>query len=198
MYLSISIITALPSSAYEGLGKPDQQHLIHFTGIVTAQNGLELDRLATLVRPVGYPALEDENPLFGITSFISATQRGLAAEEVLRWCQSRAREATLVIGHDVHQDLRCLEATAALLGVEWQTPTRIFSTLYGAIAAGIVPHVMEPDGEEPADIGLPTLADCFKKATGEPLQGALGIRSNADAALKVFRHIRWLLTRQEP
>lgn len=197
MYLTISTITELPSSAYEGFGKPDQLHLIHYTGILTAQNGLELDRLVTLVRPVGYPDLEDENPFFGVTTFMSATKRGLAAEEVLRWCQNRAREATLVIGHDVHQDLQNLEATAALLGVEWQMPTRIFSTLYGSIATGIVPQVIEADGEEIAETGKPTMADCFEKATGEPLQGALGIRSNADAVFKVFKHIRWLLTRDE-
>lgn len=198
MYLTISTITELPSPAYAGFGEPDQPRLIHFAGVVTAQNGLELDRLVTLVRPVGYPDLEEQDPFFGSITFNSATKRGLASEEVLRWCQSRAREAMLVIGHDVHQELQNLAAAAAVLGVKWRTPARIFSTMYGSIAIGIVPPVIEPDDEENAETGKPTLPECFEKATGEPMHGALGIRSNADAALKVFRHIRWLLTRDEP
>lgn len=53
MNLAISNATKLPSSAYEGFGKSDQPQLIHFAGVMTANDGMEFDRIATLVRPIG-------------------------------------------------------------------------------------------------------------------------------------------------
>lgn len=198
MYLTISTITQLPSSAYDGFGQPDQPQLIHFAGVITADNGMELDRLVTLVRPVGYPELEEEDSFFGIVTFVAATKRGIAPEEVLGWFQSRAKVAKLVIGHDLHRDLENLAATAALIKKRWYRPRRICSTMYGSLATGIVAPKTVQDKNGLISPSNPTLAECFEKATGEPLEGAIDIRSSADASIKVFRHIRWLLTREEP
>lgn len=198
MYLSISTITALPPSAYEGFGQPDQPQLIHFAAAIHADTGLELDRFVTLVRPVDYPDLPEEDNMFGVVTFVAATKRGLAAEEVLHWFYSRAKLANLVIGHDLHKDLENLAATAGLLKQRWYRPRRTFSTMYGSLAAGIVTPRSVPRKGDPTGSLQPTLAECFKNATGEPLEGALGIRSEVQAIWKVFRHIRSLLTRDEP
>lgn len=198
MYLSINTTTALPPSAYEGFGKPDQLQLIHFAAVIHADNGLELDRFVTLVRPIGYPDLPEEDNMFGVVSFHAATKRGLAAEEVLHWFYSRAKLSNLVIGHDLHQDLENLAATAALLKQRWHRPRRIFSTMYGSLAAGLVSPRTSPKRGDPTGSLHPSLADCYEKAMGEPLDGALGIRSEVQAIWKVFRHIRMLLAKSEP
>lgn len=198
MFLTISTTTASPSPAYEGIDQPHEPQLIHFAGIVTAGNGLELDRLVTLVRPVGFPGLVEEDPYFGAITFTSATKRGLSPDEVLKWFADRSRRAALVVGHHIHQDLQNLEATARMLNMRWHRPRRIFSTMFGAMASGIVVPTTTMASDHAADYGRPTLADCFEKASGEPLEGAIGIRSNADATIKVFQHIRWLLSRDEP
>jgi hypothetical protein len=198
MYLSITTTTALPPSAYEGFGQPDQPQLIHFAAVIHADNGLELDRFVTLVRPIGYPDLPEEDNMFGLVTFVAATKRGLAAEEVLHWFYSRAKLANLVIGHDLHQDLENLSTTAALLKQRWYRPRWIFSTMYGSLAAGIVHPRTIPKRGDPTTSLQPTLAECYEKAMGEPLDGALGIRSDVQAIWKVFRHIRLHLTTNQP
>lgn len=198
MYLTISTRIALPSSAYEGFGRPDQPQLIHFAGVMTAGNGMELDRLVTMVRPIGYPDLPEEDSFFGIVSFVAATKRGMAPEEVLTWFQSRAKLAYLVIGHDLHTDLDNLAMSAQLLKKRWYRPRRIVSTMYGSLATGLVSPKSANDEAGNTTLVKPTLAECFEKATGEPREGALGVRSDVDAIVKVFHHFRWLLSREEP
>lgn len=171
MFLTISTTTASPSLACEGIGEAHERQLIHFAGIVTAGNGLELDRLVTLVRPIGFPDLVEEDSFFGAITFMAATKRGLPADEVLKWFADRSRRSALVVGHDIHQDLQNLEATARMLNMRWHKPRRIFSTRFGAMASGIVVPTTSMTSDGTADDGRPTLAECFEKACGEPLEG---------------------------
>jgi hypothetical protein len=135
--------------------------------------------------------------MFVETKFVAATKHGTAAGEVLHWFHSRAKRAKLVIGHDLHQDLANLAAASALLKQEWDQPRRIFSTMYGSIAAGFASPTVAPKRIDLNGNLQPTLAECLEKATGEPLEGALGIRSEVQAIWKVFRHLRMHINQTE-
>jgi len=181
MYLFISTITSLPHSAYEGFSKPDQPQRIHFAAVIQADNGLELDRFMTLVRPVDYPDLPEKDNMFGVVRFVAATKPSRTAEEVLHLFYSRAKLADFVIVHDRQQKLKNLAATFALLKQRWCQPRQIFSTMYGSLAAGLVSRKTARKRGDPTGSLQPSLAVCHERAMGEPLDDALGIRSDVQA-----------------
>lgn len=198
MYLTISTVSAQPSPSYRGRGDSDQPQLVRFSGVVTGWNGREQDQLVTLVKPVGFPDQLIGHKTFDVQMFSRAMRSGLAPEEVLNWIETQARSAIFVIGHDIHDDLRVLTRTAAMLGRPFHAPSNTFSTMYGCVATGLVQLETSAAVQVGGTLRDPTLSECFERVTKRPLEGASGIRSHAHATSTVFHHICRLLVGDEP
>jgi hypothetical protein len=197
MYLVISTATDLPTVTNGQLDSSQRPQLIHFSGLVVAHNGIIGERLETAVQTVG-----DAAPINASTSSIgvfsqNATPRVMAPEDVLAWFELRSQGATLIVGHDVHKDLEVLAATAASLDILWHTPAFMFSTSFGAVAIGLVRR-SDLNSLIVADrLQLPSLAECFEAATGDRLQDATHVNSDAEASLRVYQYIQWRLSREK-
>ncbi len=198
MYLSISTVSDHPSPSYQGRGDSDQPQLVQFAGVVTNHDGREQDRFVTLVKPVGFPDQLTGDKIFDVQVFSRAMKIGVAPDEVLSWVENQARSATIVVGHHIRDDLLVLSRTAAMLGRPFAAPLSTFSTMYGCVATGLVQVSADSAVQGDNELRGPTLSECFQRVIRKPLEGAVGIRSNAHATAMVFHHICRLLVSDEP
>lgn len=197
MYLSISTTSESPSPSYQWRGHSKLPQLVRFSGVVTDRDGREQDQLVTFVKPVGVPDILMGPKSFDPRMFARAMKSGIAPEEVLSWVETQARSATLVVGHNIHDDLEALAGTAALLGRPFAAPSRTFSTMFGCVATGLVQMETSLTAQLGGTHSDPSLSDCFEQVTGRRLE-ATDIRSHAHATSAVFHHICRLIIRDEP
>jgi DNA polymerase III subunit epsilon len=170
-----------------------QPQLRKFSGIVFDDSGRETDQLITLVRATADEAQTEVLSASQGATLNHALSQGTSEGEVLHWFNVRAADATLIIGHNVHLDLQVLRIGCARLGMTWKPVARIFSTMHAATAVAPLPSTNAVKAAENFQPSAPTLAEAFEQFFGENLDGALDIRSDVQACIKVFRHLQRLI-----
>lgn len=195
MYLAIDTeATGTPRTDLD----PDhrsQPQLRKFSGIVFDDSGRETDQLITLVRPTASEARTKDHSASHGATLSNALSQGTSEGEVLHWFNVRTADAQLIIGHDVHLDLQVLRIASARHGVAWKPVARIFSTMHAATAVAPLPPTDVVKAAKNFQPRALTLPEAFEQFFGEKLDGALDIRSDVQACIKVFRHLQRLMVK---
>lgn len=181
MYLAISTIsTCLPKPLLH-LNNPSQCYLLDFGGILYDDDGEELDRLATLVRPGhGVKLTTGAYKKNGISLDI-ANRIGMDPSEVLHWFDAAARKADRIVGHNVRLDSQVMALTGARLGRHiWLPPCDIYCTMMRE--ANHLPLSGNPVGES-----SPTLDEAFASLFGKDRTGSRSAIDNAAASMRIYQ-----------
>jgi DNA polymerase-3 subunit epsilon len=191
MYLAFDTETTdLPRPHLE----PDhlaQPHLLQFAGILFNDDGTELDRLFTMVRP-GRGALLSTHAFaaHGI-SLEEAFHRGIAASEVFRWFATASRRSTCIVGHNIDFDLRMMTIVAARLGkTGWTAPGHTFCTMAHSTALVNLPPTLRMMAAGRFHPKSPTLSECVRHFFGEEHRDAHDAEADVRACIRIFRHLK--------
>jgi DNA polymerase-3 subunit epsilon len=190
MYLAFDTETTdLPRPHLEA-DHPAQPHLLQFAGVLFDQNGTELDRLFTMVRP-GHGALLSTHAFaaHGI-SLEEAFHRGIEASEVFRWFASASKRSTCLVGHNVEFDLRIMAIVAARLGeTGWSGPVQTFCTMTQSTPLVNLPPTLRMMAAGRFYPKSPSLSECVRHFFGEEHSDAHNAEADVRACIRIFRHL---------
>jgi DNA polymerase-3 subunit epsilon len=167
-----------------------QPYLLQFAGILFNDDGTELDRLFTMVRP-GRGALLSAHAFaaHGI-SLEEAFHRGIEASEVFRWFASASKRSTCIVGHNVEFDLRIMTIVAARLGeIGWSTPTEIFCTMAESTPLVNLPPTLRMMAAGRFHPKSPSLSECVQHFFGEKHTDAHDAVADVRACIRIFRYL---------
>jgi len=190
MYLAFDTETTDIPRPHLELDHPAQPHLLQFAGVLFDENGTELDRLFTKVRP-GHCALMSPQAYaaHGI-SLEEAFHCGIELSQVFRWFASAAERSICIVGHNVQFDLQIMAIAAARVGESgWSTPPHTFCTMaQSAVLVNLppTPRMIAAGRFHPKS---PTLAECVKHFFGEELADAHNAEADVLACIRIFRHL---------
>jgi DNA polymerase-3 subunit epsilon len=164
--------------------------LLQFAGILFNDDGTELDRLFTMVRP-GRGALLSTHAFaaHGI-SLEEAFHRGIEASEVFRWFASASTRSTCIVGHNVEFDLRIMTIVAARLGqTGWPAPPKTFCTMAQASPLVNLPPTNRMMAAGRFHPKSPSLSECVRHFFGEEHRDAHDAAADVRACIRIFRHL---------
>jgi DNA polymerase-3 subunit epsilon len=190
MYLAFDTETTDLPRPHLGPDHLAQPHLLQFAGILFNEDGTELDRLFTMVRP-GRGALLSTHAFaaHGI-SLEEAFHRGIEASEVFRWFAAASKRSTCIIGHNVEFDLRIMAIVAARLGhTGWSAPAQIFCTMVHSTASVNLPPTPRMMAAGRFHAKSPSLSECIKRLFGEEHSDAHNATADVRACIRIFRHL---------
>ncbi|WP_431358090.1 3'-5' exonuclease [Sphingomonas anseongensis] len=167
-----------------------QPHLLQFAGILFDENGTELDRLFTMVRP-GRDALLSTHAFaaHGI-SLEEAFHRGVEVSAVFRWFNSASKRSTCIVGHNVDFDLRIMAIVAARLGeTGWSAPPNTFCTMAQSTALVNLPPTFRMMAAGRFHPKSPSLSECMRHFFGEEHSDAHDAEADVRACIRIFRHL---------
>jgi DNA polymerase-3 subunit epsilon len=191
MYLAFDTETTdLPRPHLEP-DHPAQPHLLQFAGILFNENGTELDRLFTMVRP-GRGALLSAHAYaaHGIT-LEEAFHRGIKASEVFRWFASVSKRSTCIVGHNVEFDLRIMSIVAARLGeADWSAPSETYCTMAQSTLLVNLPPTLRMMAAGRFHPKSPSLSECVRHFFGEEHRDAHDAAADVRACIRIFHHLK--------
>jgi DNA polymerase-3 subunit epsilon len=167
-----------------------QPHLLQFAAVLFNENGIELDRLFTMVRP-GRGALLSSHAYaaHGIT-LEEAFHRGIEASEVFRWFASASKRSSCIVGHNVEFDLRIMAIVAARLGkTGWSAPTQTFCTMTQSTPLVNLPPTLRMMAAGRYHPKSPSLSECVRHFFGEEHRDAHDAAADVRACIRIFRHL---------
>lgn len=190
MYLAFDTETTdLPRPHLEP-DHPVQPHLLQFAGVLFDENGTELDRLFTMVRP-GRGALLSSHAFatHGI-SLEEAFHRGIESSEVFRWFASSSKRSTCIVGHNVEFDLQIMTIVAARLGeTGWSAPSKTFCTMAQSTPLVNLPPTIRMMAAGRFHPKSPSLSECIRHFFGEEHTDAHDAAADVRACIRIFRHL---------
>lgn len=191
MYLAFDTETTdLPRPHLE-LGHRAQPHLLQFAGILFNDDGTELDRLCTMVRP-GRGALLSTHAFaaHGI-SLEEAFHRGIGVSEVFRWFTTASKRATWTVGHNLEFDLQMMAIVAARLGeAGWSAPSNTICTMAQSTALVNLPPTFRMMAAGRFHPKSPSLSECVRHFFGEEHSDAHDAEADVRACIRIFRHLK--------
>ena len=169
---------------------PAQPHLLQFAGILFNDDGTELDRLFTMVRPGrGAPLSTHAFAAHGI-SLEEAFHRGIGISEVFRWFASASKRSTCIVGHNVEFDLRVMTIVAARLGqTGCSAPAPTFCTMTHSTPLVNLPPTLRMMAAGRFHPKSPTLSECVRHFFGEEHSDAHNAEADVRACIRIFRHL---------
>lgn len=190
MYLAFDTETTDLPRNHLDLAHPFQPHLVQFAGILFDQDGYEIDRLVTLVKPgPGAVMSVAAQNAHGISQE-RATNDGMDRREVFHWFTDRAGSAEALIGHNVQFDIRMMSILGArLTGRPWQPSAPLYCTMTQSARKVNLPPTARMLAAGRHYPKPPTLTECVAHFFGEELQGAHDAGADVEACIKVFGHL---------
>jgi DNA polymerase-3 subunit epsilon len=190
MYLAFDTETTDIPRPHLDLDHRAQPHLLQFAGVLFNDDGIELDRLFTMVRP-GRGALLSTHAFaaHGI-SLEEAFHRGIEASEVFRWFASASKRSTCIVGHNVEFDLRIMTIVAARLGeTGWSPPPQTFCTMTQSTPLVNLPPTLRMMAAGRYHPKSPSLSECVRHFFGEEHRDAHDAAADVRACIRIFRHL---------
>jgi DNA polymerase-3 subunit epsilon len=190
MYLAFDTETTDVPRPHLELDHLAQPHLLQFAAVLFNDDGTELDRLFTMVRP-GRRALLSTHAFaaHGIT-LEEAFHRGIEASDVFRWFASASKRSTCIIGHNVEFDLRIMAIVAARLGqTRWSAPAQTFCTMTHSTPLVNLPPTLRMMAAGRFHPKSPTLSECVRHFFGEEHTDAHDAAADVKACIRIFRHL---------
>jgi DNA polymerase-3 subunit epsilon len=190
MYLAFDTETTdLPRPHLEP-DHPAQPHLLQFAAVLFNENGTELDRLFTMVRPGRAALLSTQAFAAHGISLEEAFHRGIEASEVFRWFASASKRSTCIAGHNVDFDLRIMTIVAARLGeAGWSAPAQTFCTMTHSTPLVNLPPTVRMMAAGRFHPKSPTLSECIRHFFGEEHSDAHDAVADVRACIRIFRHL---------
>jgi DNA polymerase-3 subunit epsilon len=172
---------------------PRQPHLVQFAGIVLNDDGEEIDRLSTLVKPGAGAIMEPEAfAAHGIT-LERALAEGVDPIEVMAWFGAHAAGATYLVGHNVSFDIRLMRITSArATGVKWEAPCPSFCTMKRSTAIVNLPPTERMRAAGRNNPKPPKLGEAYEYFFGEKFEGAHDALNDVRGSVRIYL----LLTRK--
>jgi DNA polymerase-3 subunit epsilon len=167
-----------------------QPYLLQFAGILFNDDGTELDRLFTMVRPGGGALLSAHAFAAHGISLEEAFHRGIEASEVFRWFASASKRSTCIVGHNVQFDLQIMAIVAGRLGeTGWSAPTEIFCTMAQSTRLVNLPPTLRMKAAGRFHPKSPSLSECVKHFFGDEHSDAHDAVADVRACIRIFRHL---------
>jgi DNA polymerase-3 subunit epsilon len=190
MYLAFDTETTdLPRPHLEP-DHPAQPHLLQFAAVLFNENGTELDRLFTMVRPGRAALLSTQAFAAHGISLEEAFHRGIEASEVFRWFASASKRSTCIVGHNVEFDLRIMTIVAARLGeTGWSPPPQTFCTMTQSTPLVNLPPTLRMIAAGRYHPKSPSLSECVRHFFGEEHRDAHDAAADVRACIRIFRHL---------
>lgn len=190
MYLAFDTETTDLPQPHLDMAHSSQPHLIQFAGVVFDDNGREMDRLFTLVKPGPDAVLSPQAFKAHGIALELAISDGMEPLEVFKWFTQQARSAELIVGHNVTFDIHVM----AILGLRltrrhWFPPCPLFCTMIHAAPIVNIPPTARMIAAGRYHAKAPTLSECIDHFFGEELAGAHNAVADVGACIRVFRHL---------
>lgn len=169
---------------------PRQPHLLQIAAILYDLEGREVHRLATIVKPGDGCVIGPEAfAAHGIT-LERARDEGRDPVEVAREFDEMAKQATLIVGHNVSFDIRIFRIHAARhLGFKWEKPAPTFCTMYKSTGFTRVPATEAMRRAGRYGFKLPNLTEAHQHFFGEGFDGAHDALADVTASMRIFWHL---------
>lgn len=190
MYLAFDTETTDLPRPHLDPSHPAQPHLLQFAGIVFDDDGNEIERLITLVRP-GHDAvlMSQAYHTHGI-SLEQAFHLGCEPSEVFRWFTAKAQQVRWIVGHNVKFDLEIMKTLGArTIGKPWEPNCAAFCTMSQAMPIVNLPPTAKMVAAGRYHPKPPTLSECINHFFGEKLVGAHDAAEDVRACIRVFRYL---------
>lgn len=193
MILGFDTETSGLPNFHEPSDDPGQPHLLQLAAILYDLEGREVHRLSTIVKPgkgcVIHPKAFEAH---GIT-LERAHAEGADPVQTARDFEEMARQATLIVGHNVSFDVRIFRIHAARhLGFKWEKPAPTFCTMYKSTGFTRIPATEAMRAAGRFGFKVPSLTETHQFFFGEGFDGAHDALVDVSAAMRVF----WHLTRE--
>jgi DNA polymerase III subunit epsilon len=170
---------------------PCQPHLIQLAALLTDNDGNEVNRLSTIVKP-------GEGAVMGVEAFKAhgitldhAREVGMPPVDAVRSFVEMARQADEIVGHNVSFDIRIMRIAAARhLGFKWQNTLPTFCTMKRSQAIVDLPPteaMIRANRNWPKP---PKLVECMEHFFGEGLDGAHDALVDVTACKRVYFHLK--------
>lgn len=146
---------------------PSQPHICQLAALVTEDDGTEVTRINTLIRPVDWMIAADATAIHGFTTE-QCFQEGLPILSVLSELWFATRECHTVIGHNIDFDANMVLSESLRCGKK--NPLygmKFFCTMRSTTNICKLPHKNGRSGFK-----WPKLAEAFEHFIGKPLEGA--------------------------
>jgi DNA polymerase-3 subunit epsilon len=190
MYLAFDTETTDLPRPHLGPDHEGQPHLLQFAGIVFNEQGTELDRLFTKVRPPSHARLSSQAYAAHGISLEEAFHTGIEASEVFRWFNSALKRSTRIVGHNVQFDLHIMTIVGARLKESgWSEAPATFCTMAKStplVNLPPTPRMMAAGRFHPKS---PTLSECVQHFFGEEHTDAHDAVADVRACIRIFRHL---------
>jgi DNA polymerase-3 subunit epsilon len=190
MYLAFDTETTDLPKPHLDMAHSSQPHLIQFAGVVFNDDGQEIDRLFTLVKPGPDARLSPQAFKAHGIELDLAISDGMEPLEVFKWFTQQARTVDRIIGHNVHFDIQIM----AILGLRvtgriWFPPCPLFCTMTHAAPIVNLPPTPRMIAAGRYHAKPPTLTECVSHFFDEELIGAHHATTDVGACIRVFRHL---------
>lgn len=190
MILGFDTETSGLPNFHEPSDDPGQPHLLQIAAALYDLAGREVHRLSKIVKPgegcVIHPkALEAH----GIT-LERAHAEGADPVQVARDFIEMARQATLIVGHNVSFDVRIKRIHAARhLGFKWDKPAPTFCTMYKSTGFTRIPATEAMRASGRFGFKVPSLMEAHQHFFGEGFDGAHDAVADVEASMRIFWHL---------
>lgn len=190
MYLAFDTETTDLPRPHLDMAHASQPHLIQFAGVIFNDDGQELDRLCTLVRPGPNAGLSPQAfQAHGIPLELAASD-GMDPMDVFLWFTGQAKRAKQIIGHNIHFDIQIMAILGLrLTGEIWFPPSRLYCTMVNATPIVNIPPTPRMIAAGRYHAKSPTLAECIDHFFGEKLMNAHDAAADVSACIRLFRHL---------
>jgi DNA polymerase-3 subunit epsilon len=190
MYLAFDTETTDLPRADRDLAHYTQPHLLQFAGVVFDDQGREVDRLITLVKPRPGTMLSPAAYRAHGISLELASSGGMEALDVFNWFTRNAASVSQVIAHNVLFDIQVMTILGLrVTGQLWTPPCPLFCTMVHSAPIVKLPPTAKMKAPGRYQPKPPTLSECIDHFFGEELVGAHDAATDVGACIRVFRHL---------
>lgn len=193
MILGFDTETSGLPNFHEPSDDPGQPHLLQLAAILYDMEGREVHRVSTIVKPganceIHPKALEAH----GIT-LERAHAEGADPVQTGRDFEEMARQASLIVGHNVSFDVRIFRIHAARhLGFKWEKPCPTFCTMWSSNKFTKIPATPAMRAAGRFHHKTPSLMEAHQHFFNEGFEGAHDALADVTASMRLF----WHLTRE--
>lgn len=169
---------------------PRQPHLLQIAAMLYDMAGREVHRLSTIVKPGDGCVIGPEAFAAHGISLERAHAEGADPVQVGRDFEAMARQATIIVGHNVSFDIRMFRIHAARhLGFKWEKPAPTFCTMYKSTGFTRIPATEAMRKAGRFGFKVPNLTEAHQHFFGEGFDGAHDALADVTASMRIFWHL---------
>jgi len=169
---------------------PSQPHLLRFVGIAFDEGGYEIDRLATMVKPISPTCRSSKIPEGAVDLYERAKSEGIEPSDAFEWFMEKSRTANRIVGHDLSRHIQVMQILGArLTGQIWTPACPLFCTMTGATPILNLAPRFEVLAAGRRDPRPPTVAECVRHFFDEAMQLTGDPEADLEACIRVFHRL---------